>query len=85
MTYAGPVNDAAIDRLAKGALVDIAQTRAALTDEAVQRRIAETQELGRAMSISGTPTFVIGEKIVRGFIPREQMEEVVALSRNVSD
>lgn len=85
MTYAGPVNDAAIERLAKGALVDIDQSRAALKDEEVAKRIAHGHSLGQVMNISGTPTFVIGEKIVRGFLPLEQLEEVVELSRRVQN
>jgi len=85
MTYGGPINEAAIDRLAQGALVDIAQSRAALDDPEVKRRISATRALGSAMKISGTPTFVIGDKIVRGYLPKDQMAEVVALSRRVSE
>ena len=84
MTYGGPINDQTIDRLAQGALVDIAQSRAALNDPEVQKRIAETRALGGTMNITGTPTFIIGEKIIRGYLPKEQMAEVVALSRRVN-
>lgn len=84
MTFDGPINDASIDRLAKGALVDIAQTRAALSDPEVKKRISLTRALGSKMSITGTPTFIIGEKVIRGYIPKEQMAEVVALSRRVN-
>jgi len=85
MTYGGPINDETLNRLAQGALVDIDQSRAALTDPEVQRRIAQTRALGGAMKITGTPTFVIGEKIVRGYLPKDQMAEVVALSRRVAE
>ena len=84
MTYGGPVNDEAIERIAQGALVDIEQSRAVLEDPEVQRRITETRKLGQTMQISGTPTFVIGEKIVRGYLPLDQMAEIVELSRRVS-
>jgi len=84
MTYSGPVNDKTIERLAKGALVDIAQTRAGLDDPEVKKRIAATRALGGTMKITGTPTFVIGDKIIRGYIPKDQMAEVVALSRRVN-
>jgi len=77
MTYSGPVNDKTIERLAKGALVDIAQTRAGLDDPEVKKRIAATRALGGTMKITGTPTFVIGDKIIRGYIPKDQMAEVV--------
>ncbi len=85
MTYAGPVNDEALDRISRGALVDIEASRAALDDPEVQKRIASTRDLGRRLNISGTPTFVIGEKVIRGYLPKEQMAEVVELSRRVTE
>lgn len=84
MTYAGPINDAAIERLAQSAQVDLTQSLAALEEPDVQKRIDATHELGRVLKISGTPTFVIGEKILRGFLPKDEMAEVVELSRKVS-
>lgn len=85
MTYGGAINDAAIDRLAASADVDIAAVRAALDDPEIDRRIAANHDLGRALSISGTPTFIIGEKLVRGYLPLEEMRQVVDLSRSVAE
>ncbi len=85
MTYAGPINDEAIDRLAKGALIDIEETRAALDNPEIKKRIDDTRALSAELKISGTPTFIIGEKVLRGYLPKDEMAEVVALSRNVSE
>lgn len=82
MTYAGPVNDGALERLAKSANVDLEKSRAKLDDPEVARRIAQTHELGRNLAISGTPTFIVGEKLVRGYLPLEEMRRVVQLSRS---
>ena len=83
MTYAGPINDAALERLASSSFVDIEQSRAALDDPEIKARIEKTRTLGRQLNISGTPTFIIGEKIVRGFLPKDELAEVVELSRRV--
>ena len=85
MTFGGPINDAALTRIAKGALVDLDQSRAAMKDPEVRKRIDATHSLGRQMNITGTPTFVIGEKIIRGYLPKAEMAQVVALSRRVNE
>ncbi len=84
MTFDGPVTEQTIGRIAQGALVDIAQSQAALSNPEVRQRIAKTHALGSAMKITGTPTFIIGEKVIRGYLPKEQMAEVVSLSRSVA-
>lgn len=85
MFYDGPVTDAAIERLAASASIDLSKTRSVLTDPEVQRRIAATHQLGRTLSITGTPTFIIGNKFVRGYLPLAQMEEAVELSRRLQN
>lgn len=37
--------------------------------------------LGNLMQITGTPTFVIGDRLVRGYVPLEQMVRIVAEER----
>lgn len=85
MSYSGPINDKAIDRLAKSAGIDIALVRSRLNDPEIDKRIGITHALGRDLEISGTPTFIIGGKLIRGYIPLEDMKEVVQLARNTQD
>lgn len=85
MTYGGPINDAALNRLAKSANVDFDEISATLDDPEVTRRIDATMALGRELRISGTPTFIIGNKFVRGYLPLSEMQNVVDLSRRVAE
>ena len=39
--------------------------------------IGANYQLAQAMGISGTPTFVIGDQLIRGFVPGAQMSEIV--------
>lgn len=50
---------------------------ASLEDPEVARRIAQTRALGQAMGINGTPSFVIGDQMVRGYVPLEGMMQIV--------
>ena len=50
---------------------------AAMDDPEVARRIAETRALGQAMGINGTPSFVIEDQMLRGYVPLEGMQQIV--------
>jgi protein-disulfide isomerase len=47
----------------------------------VTQRLAETRALAQAMGISGTPTFVLEDRMLRGYLPRADMEAVIAEAR----
>lgn len=43
--------------------------------------IADNRRLAQSLDITGTPTFVLGDEIVRGFVPRSDMQELVEAAR----
>jgi protein-disulfide isomerase len=78
MTTEGAINDIALDVAMMEADLDPDAIRAAMNDEEVTRRLAETRALAQAMGISGTPTFVFEDRLVRGYLPLAEMEALVA-------
>jgi len=78
MGLEGPIDDAVIDAALEELDIDVAAVRALMPDEEVTRRLAETQALARALEVSGTPTFVFDRQMVRGYVPLEDMETLVA-------
>lgn len=81
MTREGQITDASLDAILEEAGIDAEAVRAEMDSEEVSRRIAETHILARALGIEGTPTFVIGDRMVRGYLPLEEMENVVEQAR----
>jgi len=57
---------------------DPAVIRTGMHDPEVDRRLAATRALAEALAISGTPTFVAGDRMLRGYLPPEAMQEVLA-------
>jgi len=47
----------------------------------VDRRLAETRALAERLAISGTPTFVVGDRLLRGYLPPEAMQSLVDEAR----
>jgi protein-disulfide isomerase len=85
MTFGGALTDAVIDRLAERSGVDVARMRADMDLPEISEELAKTQALAQALRIGGTPTFVVGDRIVRGFLPLDEMSRVVQLARNAAD
>ena len=53
-----------------------------MTGDEVRTVLAENRALGDRMQITGTPTFVFGDEMVRGYIPLAQMQQIVAAQRD---
>ncbi|MGH1355675.1 MAG: DsbA family protein [Thalassovita sp.] len=54
---------------------------AKINDPLVNQIIGENHQLGSALQISGTPTFILGDELLRGYVPLADMMELVAEAR----
>jgi protein-disulfide isomerase len=52
-----------------------------MSSDEVTRRIQETRGLAQALEITGTPTFVFGDRMVRGYVALAQMRGLVEQMR----
>ncbi len=84
MTLRGDVSPETLDRLATELGLDPAAVRTAMTNPEVDAEIAANHALGDALQISGTPTFVLQDKLLRapdsmlrGYVPLATMQELV--------
>jgi len=85
MKFGGKINDKMLDRIASGANVDAAKMRAGMDDPKVDEIIAANRKLAQALDISGTPTFILPAKFIKGYLPYESMVEAVSLARRVKN
>lgn len=56
-----------------------------MNNPTVNQVIAANHALGQRLAISGTPSFVIGEQLLRGYLPLENMRALLAAERAASD
>lgn len=77
MTHSGQLNDKIVDQIALNSGVDIEKMHATMAGEEVANQVRTNLALAREMRVSGTPTFVIGEKVLRGYLPLEDMRQLV--------
>jgi protein-disulfide isomerase len=81
ITFRGDVTPDALDRLATDLGMEPAAVSARMNAPEVTAVIDANHKLGEEMQITGTPTFVIGGQMLRGYVPLEGMREIVAEER----
>jgi len=81
MSFEGQLTEAAAYQIASHTGYDIAALKRRAASAEIEARISDTYALARAMGLQGTPSFVLGNQIIRGYLPVERMLEAVAEAR----
>lgn len=81
MKLEGQIDAEILDRVLGEAGLDMAAIHAGMQAEEVTRRLQATRELAGALQVSGTPTFVLGDQMLRGAVPLDQMASLIETER----
>ena len=81
ITLRGKPDAPTLTKLAADLGFDGAEVVAKMGSDEVSAVIAKNQDLGNKMQISGTPTFVIQGSLLRGYVPLDGMQQIVADER----
>jgi protein-disulfide isomerase len=81
MNLRSDVTPASLSSLASAFDLDTDAIFAEMESPAVQQVLANNRALGERMQISGTPTFVFGDQMVRGYVNLTQMRAIVEAER----
>ncbi|SDE93973.1 DsbA family protein [Limimaricola pyoseonensis] len=78
MTMRADVDENSLSALADGLGIEFADVQEKMGSREVAEVIQENYELAQAMQISGTPSFVMGDRMLRGYLPLQQMQQMVS-------
>ena len=81
MAFNGAVTLPALRRLGESFDLDVAAIEAEMDSDAVTQEIAQTRALAQKLQITGTPTFVMQDEMLRGYLPYDQMMALVEEKR----
>ncbi|MBF9061093.1 thioredoxin domain-containing protein [Rhodobacterales bacterium HKCCSP123] len=84
MEMRGDMTQPSLMALAEDLGLDSAAIVASLEDPLVMQTIEYNHALAQRLQISGTPTFVFGNQMVRGAVPLDDMLEIVAELRDTA-
>ncbi|WP_375553589.1 DsbA family protein [Roseovarius mucosus] len=76
MAYSGSMSETGFTRLANSLGLDAPAIIAEMNSDAVTQVIAANHALGQRMQISGTPSFVMGDQMLRGYLPQDAMQRI---------
>ncbi|MCZ4351397.1 DsbA family protein [Roseovarius aestuarii] len=78
MAYNGEIAEPGLRRLAEALDLDADVIMAAMDSDDVTAVIDANRALAGALNISGTPSFVMQNQMVRGYVPFDGMQQIVA-------
>lgn len=81
LEFTGEPTEVSLKRLAEGLGLDGDAIIAGMDAPEVTEELARTRALAQRLQISGTPTFVLEDEMLRGFLPADQMSIIVAEKR----
>ncbi len=73
----GPLDDAALDKIVTDLGLDLEKVKADAQSAEVSERIKKNRDLAGQLGISGTPAFVLGEKLFPGALPAAELKRIV--------
>lgn len=82
LEFKGEVDERALRRLAEGLGLEADAILAEMDSAAVTEELTANRELAQKLQITGTPTFVIEDELLRGFLPADQMAIIVEEKRD---
>ena len=78
MEWNGAVNEGALGRIARDVgISDHDAVLAEMNSDEVSKIIASNRALGQALQIQGTPSFIMGDTFVRGYVDLNEMQSIV--------
>lgn len=75
------VNEVTLGRLAGSLGFDATDILGHMNSDEVTAEIQSTRELAQRLQISGTPTFVLQDQLLRGYVPLDGMRSIVSEKR----
>ena len=81
MFAAGRTDPASVQAAARAAGLDLDRARKAIADPRVNAEIASNLEFARKLQISGTPSWVVGKRLIVGAVGRQALAQAIVAAR----
>ncbi len=82
MRHKGSHSEETVMKIAAEVGLDVEQLEVDMRSPDIDQMMQRTFELADKLSINGTPAFIIGNQVVRGFIPAEELQRLADVARS---
>lgn len=84
MDYRGNLTEQAAYQIAGNLGFDIAELKERAGSAEIDDRLNENYQLAQALGLQGTPAFIVGSEIIRGYLPVDEMLSAVNDARSAA-
>jgi protein-disulfide isomerase len=77
----GQLSEASIAAAAASAGLNQAQAQAAVASPRAEAEVAKNLDVAGKLGVTGTPSFVIGDRVISGMVPVQALKDAVAAAR----
>lgn len=81
MKYRGKLDEKAVYKLAADVGVNMEQAKKDMAAPEIDKQIQRDKELARALNIEGTPSFIIGDRIIPQAMDAQAIKQLIDLAR----
>ena len=81
MSHQGKVGESDVYTVAETVGYDVDALREAASSTEIEDNIKANYLLGSRLGIEGTPGFVIGDQVIRGYVPADELAAAVEAAR----
>ena len=81
MGVRGQVSKEVVIEIASKMGLDVAKLREDMNDKNIDVQIESNRELAQSLNINGTPTFVVGDRIIPGAVDGDTLRELIETNR----
>ena len=82
MKHRGSHNEATVMKIAESVGLDLEQLEIDMESPEIDAQVSRTFALAEKLSINGTPAFILGNQVVRGFVPVEELSRLAKAARS---
>ena len=82
MRHNGSHSEETVMKIAAEVGLDVEQLEVDMRSPDIDQMMQRTFELADKLSINGTPAFIIGNQVVRGFVPAEELQRLADVARS---
>lgn len=81
MSYNGNLTEQVAYKIAGSVGYDIAELKERAGSEAVEAQLQQNYRLAQALGLQGTPAFIVGSEVIRGYLPVDDMLSAIKDAR----
>ncbi len=85
MSMNGRAEEASVMRVAAEVGLDVDRLRRDMEVPEIQEHLVTSMNLAQSLGFNGTPSFVVGEELVPGFVEQPELVEVVEAARKAAE